>query len=211
MPLWHSQRDEAGRPVPIHHPSTPTPLENWLQPDTEATVVPGGLMPRAINGVPFTSWHAAPTTPMGWIGVPGQSAREEPPQPVMAGKSAASGVVIAEPDGRFWLISPTNAYGGYQTTFPKGRCEVGLSLQANAIKEAFEETGLQVAITACLGDFERSTTLTRYYYAKRTGGHPGEMGWETQAVHLAPKTQLADVLTHPNDKPLLKCLLKGVQ
>lgn len=208
MRHWHPQPDSAGQPVPIHRPSTPTPLEHWQQPDSVDTVLPGGIMPPALNGLPFTPWHTTPSSRAGWNQVLGQCPLDEPSLPVIAGKAAASGVVISEPDGRFWLISPTNAYGGYTTTFPKGHCESGLSLQANAIKEAFEETGLQVVITGYLGDFERSVTMTRYYAAKRVGGHPGDMGWETQAVHLIPKANLADYLSHPNDKPLLTILLK---
>ena len=33
------------------------------------------------------------------------------------------------------------------------------------------------------------------------------MGWESQAAHLVPRTQLAGFLTHPNDLALLKALL----
>jgi hypothetical protein len=32
------------------------------------------------------------------------------------------------------------------------------------------------------------------------------MGWETQAVHLVPMSQLAAFVDHPNDKPVLQAL-----
>lgn len=53
--------------------------------------------------------------------------------------------------------------------------------------EAFEESGLQVELAGFLCDSVRSTSVTRYCTAKRVGGHPGDMSWETQAVHLVPR------------------------
>jgi 8-oxo-dGTP pyrophosphatase MutT (NUDIX family) len=60
------------------------------------------------------------------------------------------------------VVAPSNGFSGYQATFPKGRVEKSLGRQANAIREVFEESGLQVAITAFLADSVRSLTDTRY-------------------------------------------------
>lgn len=38
-----------------------------------------------------------------------------------------------EPDGGVWLVAPSDGFGGYRTTFPKGRVEPGAALQATAI------------------------------------------------------------------------------
>ena len=91
-------------------------------------------------------------------------------------------------------MRPTNRFGGYDATFPKGRADDGLPLQAVAIKEAYEETGLQVEITGYWGDIERTETVARYYRARRVGGTPAHMGWESQAVQLVPKALLPKVL-----------------
>jgi hypothetical protein len=48
--------------------------------------------------------------------------------------------------------------------------------------------------------------LTRYYHAKRVGGTPSEMGWESQAVHLVPKEKLKDHLNSPLDKEIVEKL-----
>jgi 8-oxo-dGTP pyrophosphatase MutT (NUDIX family) len=69
-----------------------------------------------------------------------------------------------------------------------------MSMQATAIKEAFEESGLQVAIISFIGDFDRTLTRTRYYLAKRVGGTPAKMGWESQAVLLVPSARLGEYL-----------------
>jgi len=58
--------------------------------------------------------------------------------------------VIVEPDGRVWVVRPSNGYAGYTATFPKGRVEKGLPRQANAIREAYEKAGLKVEITGFL-------------------------------------------------------------
>ena len=113
---------------------------------------------------------------------------------------------VEEPDGRLWLVAPSNAFGDYTATFPKGRIEGNGSHQASAIREAYEEAGLKVKIIGFLADSNRSQSYTRYYLAQRVGGDPGLMGWESQAVHLVPRAALGKFLTHPNDF-LLRSLL----
>jgi hypothetical protein len=34
------------------------------------------------------------------------------------------------------------------------------------------------------------------------------MGWKTQAVHLVPLAQLAQLAVHPNDKPVIAALVR---
>jgi len=82
----------------------------------------------------------------------------------VAGKKQSSGVIILEPDGRVWVVEPTNHFGGYEHTFPKGKIDGDwLTSQENAVKEAWEESGLHVKITGYFGDYEKSTSVTRYY------------------------------------------------
>lgn len=205
--LVHPQRNHKGQPVVLHHPSTPTPLANWTGALDVALVVPGGAMPPALNGIAFDAWHDVPTQDGQWQQVAGQCLQDEPVFEPMPGKAAAAGVVILECDGRVWLVAPSNAFGGYQTTFPKGRVEAGGSLQSSAIREAYEESGLQVRITGWLADVPRAVTYTRYYLAERVAGNPAAMGWESQAVLLVPRAELGKFLTHPNDQPLLQAIL----
>lgn len=193
--------------VTIRKPSKPTALSTWHDSTKVATVIPNGEMPEALNSIPFQEWSSAPQNTDAWAYVEGQANIAEPAFVLPCGKRAAAGVVIQEPDGRIWLVSPTNGFGGYSTTFPKGRVEGSVGLQASAIREAYEETGLQVSISGFLADSMRSLTYTRYYLARRVGGNPAAMGWETQAVHLAPLGCLNKLLTHTNDAPLLPVIL----
>lgn len=197
--VHHPRRDDRGRPVAIRQPSIASPLEQWLDPVAIAIAVPGGPAPALLNGIAFASGPPA-------TGGDDLECFDEPPFEPPAGLAPAAGVVTLEPDGRVWLVAPTNGFGGYKVTFPKGKLEPGLGHRAAARKEAWEESGLRVELTAFLADVPRSTSHTRYYLARRVGGTPADMGWESQAVWLVPLLRLAEVATHPNDRPLLTAL-----
>ncbi|MBB3017681.1 ADP-ribose pyrophosphatase YjhB (NUDIX family) [Microvirga lupini] len=191
----HPKAGENGAQVVLKKPSHPSAPSTWHSPTAVATFVPDGDVPLSINGVRLSPWKDHPTTNEGWDYVDGvNDDLWEPAFILPPGKKAASGVVIEEPDGRVWLIHPTNQFGGYHASFPKGTAEPELSLQANAIKEAFEESGLKVEITGLLGDYERTTSVARIYTARRVGGTPIAMGWESQAVSLCPVEHLYELL-----------------
>lgn len=209
-PSHHHEPDHTGKPVLIKRPSHPSAPSTWDNPDAVATFVPGGDCPARLNGVSLTRWKDHPTTTEGWDYVDGvNDDLDEPPLAPKPGKSIGAGVVIEEPDGRVWLTAPTNEFGGYRATFPKGTAEPELSLQANAIKEAFEETGLKIEITGFIGDFERTTSVARMYRARRVGGTPVAMGWESQAVHLAPRDHLYELLNGYADHPVAEAVGAG--
>lgn len=204
---FHPRKNEHGKSVLLAQPGQPTALETWHDPAAVAIVTPDSPMPFCINGVTVCEWATVPDTLAGWAGVTGQGDFSEPAFTLPAGKKAAAGAVIIESDDRIWLVAPSNAFGGYTQTFPKGRVDPGLDMRATAIKEVFEESGLQVVLTGFLADVSRTQSFTRYYMAHRVGGSPAAMGWESQAVLLVPRQQLATYLLHPNDQSLLKALL----
>ncbi len=198
----------GGKPDPflVKEPPVATEIDGNANAE-DVAVFTSDFEPGAeLNGVPFESWQP-PTTQAGWAGVDGQKALDEPPMPEITGKRPGSGVIVEEPDGRVWLIEPTNHFGGYEHTFPKGGIEAGLSPQANAIKETWEESGLKVEITGYVGDFERTTSVARYYTARRTGGTPKDHGEESQSVKLVPRGELADFATHNADAPIIATYL----
>lgn len=206
-PHTHPCLNDEGQTVHIKHPHTPSPPELWDDENTIAIFVPGGDCPDELNGIHFQPWTDHPEGE-DWSEVEGQiDDLEEPPMNVKYGLTPAMGCVIEEPDGRFWLVSPTNRHGGYKNTFPKGKEVDEVTWQANAIKETYEEAGLQVRIVDLIGDVERSTTVTRYYRAVRVGGMPTDMGWESQAVHLVPRDRLRVFLDSPYDQTLLNALI----
>ncbi|WP_372796904.1 NUDIX hydrolase [Litorivivens sp.] len=203
--ILHPRRGEDGKPLRLHKPSRGTLLESWLDVDAFAQVIPDGAMPAGLHNVSFKTWADAPSTQEEWEALAAHTRFDEPKFEPKAGRKSAAGVVIQEPDGRVWGFAPSNAYGGYKATFPKGGLD-GLSMKAAAIKEAFEETGLKVELVGFLVDVLRTTSYSRYYLARRTGGNPADMGWEAQAVMLVPKVQLVDVYAHPFDARIVAAI-----
>jgi ADP-ribose pyrophosphatase YjhB (NUDIX family) len=208
MTHYHPRTNDKGQPVKLHTPNHPTELRNWAQSDQISTVTPDSPMPEAVNGLSFASWQEAPAHLAGWAQLAEVAIFDEPELKKVTGKVPASGAVVVETDGRVWVVSPSNKYGGYKNTFPKGKLDPmdGLSLKANALKEVFEEAGLRVGLSGYLCDSERDTTVTRFYLARRLGGSPADMGWESQAVHLVPMDILATFASHPNDQSVINAL-----
>jgi ADP-ribose pyrophosphatase YjhB (NUDIX family) len=198
---------EVEPPPPAKPPEAPAAPAKPVVSDEVVTYTKGGtITDPELNGVPLKPWK--PPADDKWADVEGQMPGLVEPPLVTKGKKPGSGVLIVEPDGRVWLAKPKGAYGGYKHTFPKGSQEKGLSLQANAIKEAYEETGLKVRITGHAGDFEGDTSVARYYTAVREGGTPLDHGWESEAVVLAPKGKLGQFLNKQRDKDIANAHLK---
>lgn len=200
----HPKKNDKGHIVEIQEPNRGTPFENWRFNDSEVTITPGALVPLELNGIKFQAWKEYPKTASEWNAVSGQCEVNEPPIHHVSGKYLSAGVIVEEPDDRIWMVSPTNAFGGYINTFPKGRIEDSINPQASAIKEAFEESGLKVEIIGFVADVEKPTSVTRYYRARRVGGTPADMGWESQAVHLVPRDMVRDFINCNYDLPLLE-------
>ncbi|PDT77473.1 SAM-dependent methyltransferase [Sinorhizobium sp. BJ1] len=204
--MVHPMPDELGRSVTITTPTQPSEPAAWADASQTAIFIPRGNFPEALNSVPMMPWQP-PTTSKGWHDVADQNSHflEPPAHPGVR----KAGTVIMEPDGRTWIIESTNHFAGART-FPKGSVEDGLSLQATAIKETYEETGLQVELISHLVDQtpKGSKTTTRYYLARRIGGTPVDMGWETQGVYLVPNDQVADTLRTKRDRAIFSHALQ---
>ena len=204
----HPRLDDYGNLVVLRKPSKPTLLHTWSEPHSHATVTPGSAMPEQINGIAVRPWADVPRDGAGWNAMVETCSFDEPAIQASGSKPPASGAVVVESDGRVWVVSPSNGYGGYVNTFPKGKLDAkaGLGLRSNALKEVFEESGLQAELIGFLCDAVRNTSVTRFYLARRLGGNPAAMDWESQAVHLVPQSALTAFVTHPNDQPVIKAL-----
>ena len=203
--VFHPQLDENGQPVIVSSPTPAGPAGNWLDSALAATlsITEPGDLPASLNGIPFS--HVK-FTDRDWVRFL-RRYEDWPDQPEpRTSKRLTSGLVIAEPDGRFWLVHPTNRFGGVEATFPKGRLEPGLSLVVNAIKEGWEESGILAEPLGWLCDVDRTKTVTRYYMARRVAGSPVDAGWESQAVSLVPASTLLEYLNRPNDRKILPAI-----
>ncbi|AKJ28577.1 NUDIX hydrolase [Caldimonas brevitalea] len=187
LPHFHPKPDENGKLKVLHHPTRPSPSSHWKHANSTVTVTPGSKVPREHAGVPFKKWSHPPTSNPEWQALSDHMSApfSEPKMKVASGRKPASGILIVEDDGRIWVTEPSNHFADTEHSLPKGKLEADLSLKANAMKEAYEETGLHVQITDMLGDYDRTTSTTRYYIGKRVGGSPSDMGWESQSMKLA--------------------------
>jgi hypothetical protein len=146
----HPRPDDKGNPVKIVNPSQPTPFFAFDDPGEVAVIVPDGETPKSLNGINLSSWTGIPANTTEWLSVTGQANFNEPAMIGKPGKKLSVGVVTLEPDGRIWAVAPTNAFGGYEVTFPKGTIDHGMTPQSTAIREAFEESGLQAVSNVAL-------------------------------------------------------------
>jgi 8-oxo-dGTP pyrophosphatase MutT (NUDIX family) len=122
----------------------------------------------------------------------------------------AYGTLIREKDGRIWVVKPKGAFGGYKTSFSKGRLNAGEDAYAAAIRETFEETGLVVKGIGYLGEFERTTTNTHYMIAERVDGTPQAFGHETDGVELIDPIELMTRFADEGNKNDGEVLAKAI-
>lgn len=206
MTVLHPHFDDNKQKVWIRNPDVPSALECWRDSNAIATATPGCPMPPRIGTVSVAPWRKVPTSSVGWETLVQGIRFDEPSMPTAVGRKPSAGTITIESDGCVWVVAPSNGFGGYARTFPKGKTGT-MSPHATAIKETYEESGLQVELLGFLCDSIRTTSVTRYYIARRIGGNPAAMGWESQGVLLVPRAQLASVITHPNDQPIVKRIL----
>src|SRR5688572_4091234 len=128
---------------------------------------------------------------------------------------SAGGLVFEDrPDGRWVvLISRRNAAGHLQWTLPKGGLEAGEDLEAAAIREVEEETGLQSEIREKLGvvdywfvwrpDEVRYHKYVHYYLMDFLGGNTDLHDDEAEEVVWMPIAEAMRRLTHSNERRLV--------
>ena len=134
--------------------------------------------------------------------------------------TAACGIVFSDDFKSVWLVSPTNYFGGYKWTFPKGRISKKMpSLKETALNEVLEEAGISAKIIGpAICTAAGTTTITTYFpmLALSTGGaiHKITVGGKTfpesQDVQLVPIKDLGNGrwLNMPRD---LKTILPAIQ
>lgn len=117
---------------------------------------------------------------------------------------AAYGGVVINAAGRVLLREPTNHFGGYAWTFPKGKADPGETPEQAALREVQEETGCMARIVAPIpGDFAGDTSMNQYFLmAEVDPGAPfGSHDWETAQVLWATYEEAQALIRQtPNQK-----------
>jgi 8-oxo-dGTP pyrophosphatase MutT (NUDIX family) len=226
-------------------------LSSWslkLQTETEANEKTGDLAFSKMTNQPVSIWLSLPGgakipsfPPAGW------DKTEPVVQPVfekvLPGKHASAGIIAfvenyaysvaklsggkmsSQPGIGVVLVRPFNDFAGYTLSFPKGTVDPGEGVQAAAVREFWEESGMTATPLKYLGDYVGGSSVTRYFAGRLTGGDPSKAGSETDGVFIkALSHDWKEVITQPwyaelheRDKKALKdahawniALLSGV-
>jgi 8-oxo-dGTP pyrophosphatase MutT (NUDIX family) len=84
-----------------------------------------------------------------------------------------------------------------------------VSLEQNALKELYEEMGLEARIVDVLGDYVGDTGTTRFFIGEKTGGEATAFGPETDDVRLVTYEEARELLNRARDKKVLDDLYAG--
>ena len=105
----------------------------------------------------------------------------------------AFGGVLIDGD-KILLVQPTNFYGGYVWTFPKGRIDPGETPEETAIREVYEESGYHAEIIDVIPYLFSGTTSNTVYFRMKAVGTPEQPGWETQDTKWATKEEAYEMV-----------------
>lgn len=183
----------------------PKPL--FTSPELKGDVITFETGKRPVGGLTLNGIELKPApADFDFSRIPDRAINE--PAFAAGGMRRSAGVIMVEPDGRIWIVEPSGHFGGYEHTFPKGGVDAGLTIQQNALREVFEETGLIAEIDDFLIDAEGTTSVTRYYVGRRVGGAPWLGDSETWSVKLVTPDRAEDMLNTKRDKNVLAALNK---
>lgn len=109
----------------------------------------------------------------------------------------AYGGLVVDDQHRVLLREPTNHFGGYVWTFPKGGPNPGETPLQAALREVAEETGVQAEVVGHLPFAYPGTTGTSAFAVMRPVGQvdqPGAWDAETAALRWAPLDEAQSLL-----------------
>jgi 8-oxo-dGTP pyrophosphatase MutT (NUDIX family) len=127
--------------------------------------------------------------------------------PAAKGLPSAYGGVLVDESGRVLLRKPTNAFGNYIWSFPKGRSKGSSTPEQTALREVLEETGYDADIIARIpGGFQGDTTITEFFLM-RPLGERRDFGAETEEVKWVAPSDAPQLLNRDRDHAVLEAAL----
>ncbi len=129
-------------------------------------------------------------------------------------ETSAGGLVLdSQRGGRLFaaVIGRTNSHGNLTWSLPKGHLEAGESLEAAAIREVTEETGIEGRVVAPLGvidfyftaDGQRIHKTVHHYLMGASGGELSDEDAEVVEVAWFPLRDLRERLAYADERRLL--------
>ena len=133
--------------------------------------------------------------------------------------SAGGLIVSMENPDLVALISHKNRGGHADWCLPKGHVEADESLEATAIREVFEETGIQGEVLNKIGEISYSFKVGRkriqktvhHFLLRQTGGalnHLGDPTGEVLEVKWFKRSELEETLAHENERKVAQRALE---
>lgn len=137
----------------------------------------------------------------------------------------SAGGVIIDDEGRVVLTARRSFAGALQWGLPKGLVEPGESTEQGALREAREETGLEVAVVSPLPTIDywyvdkgidmgvgqakgaRVHKIVHYFLMRPTGGDPGDHDAETEEVAFLPPAEALARATFRSERDVIKAAL----
>lgn len=127
--------------------------------------------------------------------------------------TSAGGVVLRESEeGPEVLLCGRRADGLW--ALPKGTPEPGETLEQTALREVREETGVEVEVTAPVGDIRywfsrpregvRFLKTVRHFLMRQTGGDPSRHDHEFDEVRWFAAQEALKLLTYRNEARILR-------
>ena len=110
-------------------------------------------------------------------------------------KSKSYGGFVLDDQGRVLLREPTNHFGGYVWTLPKGGIDEGETPAEAALREVLEETGWKAEVVSKIpGTFEGQTTDTEFFLM-RAVSDTGKHDWETHKLKWAEPDEAVQLVS----------------
>ena len=126
-------------------------------------------------------------------------------------EETSAGGLVLDSEHRAALIGRTNSHGNLTWSLPKGHLEEGESLEAAAVREVTEETGIAGRVVAPLGviDFyftaegQRIHKTVHHYLLLAESGELNSDDVEVDEVAWVPLAELPDRLAYADERRLI--------
>jgi 8-oxo-dGTP pyrophosphatase MutT (NUDIX family) len=122
-------------------------------------------------------------------------------------KWSSAGGVVRDGRGRIALVRQRGRRGRWRWTLPKGRMDPGETVEATALREVYEESGLRARIVRPIVLHEGRLHFT-YFFEMAVERDDGVHDAETKEVRLVPLVDAVTLVSSRRDLRVLRRLVE---